>query len=222
MSDNMGNVVGVDGFYGNKSESINELAMALCKAQQAMGFAVKDSSNPFFKSKYADLASVWGACSKPLSENKLSVSQLVNGLSEKGGIILETVLMHESGQWIKSTIEMIPADLKPQTFGSTLTYARRYALSAIVGVIQDDDDGNTASGLTLNSNIQKTSKGNYEKLQIKKTSSEFSFDGDEDEQVRFSCVKCGSVITKAEDSFSIKIFGKSLCRKHQEEARDSK
>lgn len=131
----------------NQSEDIKDLAMALCKAQSEMIFAIKSSENPFYKSKYADLSSVWDVCRSPLTKNGLCVVQQVDGLSQNGEIILNTILMHSSGQWVKSVILMKLIDNKPQTYGSTLTYARRYGLSSLVGVIQDDDDGNQASGI---------------------------------------------------------------------------
>jgi len=107
-------------------------------------FASKDATNPHFKSKYADLASVWEACRGPLTANGLSVSQLpaVDGMR----VTLTTVLMHESGQFISQDLTMTAAANTPQAVGSALTYARRYALASIVGVAQADDDGNAASG----------------------------------------------------------------------------
>lgn len=128
------------------SEFINEISAALAKAQGQIENAIKDSSNPFFKSKYADLTSVWAACRKQLSENGLSVIQSPEESSH--GISVVTMLCHSSGQWIRSKYSM-PCDsskLTPQVIGSAITYARRYALSAMVGIApHDDDDGNEAS-----------------------------------------------------------------------------
>ena len=128
----------------NTSENINELATALSKAQGEITGALKDSANPFFKSKYADLASCWDACRAPLSKNGLS---LVQGMQiDDGHLHLATRLMHSSGQWISSLTPVTPKDDTPQGMGSALTYARRYALTAMVGVAQVDDDANAASG----------------------------------------------------------------------------
>lgn len=125
------------------SETINELATALSKAQGEITGALKDSANPFFKSKYADLASCWDACRGPLSKQGLSV---VQGMDVSDGhLYLITRLLHMSGQWISSTTPVTPKDDTPQGMGSALTYARRYALTAMVGVAQVDDDGNAAS-----------------------------------------------------------------------------
>jgi hypothetical protein len=127
-----------------QSEQINELASALAKAQGKITGALKDSANPFFKSKYADLAACWDSCRLPLSENGLSVIQVP--AADDQGVILTTILAHSSGQWIKSVLRMVPKDGSPQSVGSALTYARRYALAAMVGLAQVDDDGNAASG----------------------------------------------------------------------------
>ena len=125
------------------SEQINELATALAKAQGQIEGAKKDSTNPHFKSSYADLASVWDACRKALSSNGLSVAQ--GAESEDGRVGITTILMHASGQWMRSTLLMRPMKDDPQGIGSCVTYARRYALAAIVGVAPEDDDGNAAS-----------------------------------------------------------------------------
>jgi hypothetical protein len=129
------------------SDSLNELATALSKAQALMEPATKDQSNPFFKSNYADLASVWKACRGPLSANGLSVTQLASTDGPKVTII--TMLLHSSGQYISSELSMQADKITPQGIGSAITYARRYALSAIVGISAEDDDGNSASGLKV-------------------------------------------------------------------------
>lgn len=129
----------------NKSESIKDLAAALSKAQGAMRAAIKDSANPFFKSKYSDLASVIEAIRKPLSENGLAFVQGTD-FDDSCGVIVETMLMHSSGEWISARIKMVPTKNDPQGIGSCVTYAKRYGLQALVGIPSDDDDGNTASG----------------------------------------------------------------------------
>lgn len=121
------------------SENINELATALSKAQGEMTSAKKDSINPHFKSKYADLSSVWDACREPLFKNGLAVIQITR--HKEGKIEVVTMLTHSSGQWIKSFLPVIMTKQDAQGLGSSLTYSRRYALSAIVGVAPDDDDG---------------------------------------------------------------------------------
>lgn len=129
----------------NKSESIKELAAALAKAQGKIKGAVKDSSNPFFKSKYADLASVVEAIRAAFSENGLSYVQTVEP-SDKEEVRVETVIMHSSGEWICCGVLNVPVSkADAQGFGSALTYARRYGLSAATGVAPEDDDGNAAA-----------------------------------------------------------------------------
>ena len=128
-----------------KSESIKELATALSKAQGSFDHAKKDVENGFFKSKYADLASVIDAAKKPLADNGLSVAQVVD-MSEAGDLVLETILMHTSGEFIGGRYPIRPVKTDPQSVGSAITYARRYAFSSITGIAADDDDGNGASG----------------------------------------------------------------------------
>lgn len=122
----------------NQSEHINELATALSKCQGEITPALKDAKNPFFKSKYADLNSVWSVCREPLSKHGLAVIQTID--KDEGGLILITTLVHSSGQWIRSRspIPLLKSD--PQAMGSSITYMRRYNLSAIVGISTDDDD----------------------------------------------------------------------------------
>jgi len=130
-------------YSSEMSDNIGNLALALSKAQGEMSPAIKDAANPYFKSKYADLSSVWEAARKPLSKNELAVIQTTNGDSETVTVI--TTLIHSSGQWVRGTLKMKPVKNDPQGMGSCLTYARRYSLAAIVGVCPDDDDGNAAS-----------------------------------------------------------------------------
>ena len=127
-----------------KSEQINELATALSKAQGVIIPASKDADNPFFKSKYADLASVWEVAREPLSKNGLAIIQLP---SADGNIVtLKTLLTHSSGQFISSDLTMVAKDASPQAIGSCITYLRRYSLSAVVGIASEiDDDGNSAT-----------------------------------------------------------------------------
>jgi hypothetical protein len=127
----------------NKSESIKNLAQALLQFHAKMGKISKDSDNPFFKSKYAGLPTILEGIKEPLKESGLVFIQLPSGSN------LTTILMHgESGEWIESTAELRPVKQDPQALGSAITYMRRYALGAILGLnIDEDDDGNAASGL---------------------------------------------------------------------------
>ena len=127
------------------SNSIAAIAKALVQAQKNMPIVEKSSSNPFFRSKYADLAAIWSAIRKPLTDAGLAISQTIDPSTDTAKV--ETYLIHESGEWIKSILWIKPVKGDPQGMGSALAYARRYALSAIVGVAcaDEDDDGNAAS-----------------------------------------------------------------------------
>jgi hypothetical protein len=130
----------------NKSDSIKELASALNKAQADMSGAKKGSKNPFFKSSYADLNSVVDAVRIPFSENGLSYSQFP--IFRDGFVGVETILMHESGEFMSSELLLPMTKQDPQAAGSAITYARRYSLQAIAGIPAEDDDGNSASQST--------------------------------------------------------------------------
>lgn len=128
----------------NKSESIGNLAKALAAVQGKLKPALKSSDNPFFKSKYADLNAVWDSCRDLLSENGLAVVQ-TNEPADMG-VIVETVLLHESNEWISGQIFLPLAKHDPQGVGSAISYGRRYGLAAMIGIVSDvDDDGNAAS-----------------------------------------------------------------------------
>lgn len=124
-----------------KSEQIDALATSLVKFQSEMVTVAFDKDNPFFKSKYATLSSLVTNSKPHLKTNDLAVSQLLGG---EGGVT--TILMHKSGQYIMDTLTLKPGKDDPQGRGSAITYARRYAYAAILGLVSDeDDDGNAAS-----------------------------------------------------------------------------
>lgn len=126
------------------SEQVDQIATALAKAQGAIKGAVKDSANPFFKSSYADLAAVWEACRGPLSDNGLSVVQMP--YADGNRVTVSTRLLHSSGQWVEEHLTLTAKEDSAQAVGSAITYARRYALAAAVGVAPEDDDGEAAEG----------------------------------------------------------------------------
>jgi len=131
----------------SQSTTIGALAKALAAAQRAMKPAVRNSENPFYKSSYVDLAGAWEACREALSTNGLTVIQTTEdgGGAEGAYAHLVTTLAHESGEWIQGTYPVRPIKNDPQGLGSAMTYARRYALMAIVGLAPEDDDGCAAS-----------------------------------------------------------------------------
>jgi hypothetical protein len=127
-----------------QSPSIAGLCAALVAAQSELRNPLKDSVNPFFKSRYADLATVRDTVVPTLAAHGLAVIQMPSTLN--GQPALTSTLCHKSGEWIRSTMLLYPAKSDPQGIGSALTYARRYALQSITGVAaEEDDDGNAAS-----------------------------------------------------------------------------
>lgn len=127
-----------------QSDNINELALALSKAQAENGTVAKDAKNPFYKNNYATLAQVWETVRPILTSHGLSVVQMPS--HDENGYYVESMLIHSSGQWIKSKTYMKPVKDDPQGIGSLISYARRYALQSLVMVCPDDDDGEAAMG----------------------------------------------------------------------------
>ena len=127
-----------------KSDDISELAKALVMAQMEMENASKSSSNPYFKSKYADLTSVREASMEILNKYGLSILQPMGEGDDK--IRVFTILLHVSGQYIGGVLSMKPVKDGPQEIGSLITYFRRYSWQAIIGLSADDDDGEKAMG----------------------------------------------------------------------------
>ncbi len=144
----------------NKSESITNLAKALVVAQAEIKTAKKDSANPFFKSKYADLSEVIDSVKEPLNKNGISFLQIV---TTEG---VETMLLHTSGEFISGTTPVVVAKQNdPQALGSAITYAKRYGLQAITGLPTEDDDGEKAMNrakqeTTQTTNTRKFTSGN--------------------------------------------------------------
>jgi len=126
------------------SDTRAELAKAMVAAQQSLGLVAKSATNPHFKSKYADLATVLDAVLPALNGAGISLLQAPGGDGE-GNVTLTTTLLHESGEWMESTLTMRPTKSDPQGVGSAITYARRYAALAVAGAAPEDDDGNSAS-----------------------------------------------------------------------------
>lgn len=130
-------------FTFQRSTAFAQFAAALAAAQGEMEGASKDNVNPHFKSRYADLASVWDACRAPLSKNGIAVIQ--PPCAQGPTVTVTTLLAHKSGEYIQSDLTMTAQQNTPQGIGSCITYARRYALQSMVGIAPEDDDGNAAS-----------------------------------------------------------------------------
>ena len=130
------------------SDSIIKLSAALCKAQKNFKTAIKKSKNPYFKSNYANYTEILQCVKEPLNNEGISILQPIKD------DIVETILLHESGEYILSQTRIYNLSNKPQDYGSAITYARRYALSAILSIDSDeDDDGNIANGNNNNNTI---------------------------------------------------------------------
>ena len=128
----------------DQSDSIGSLVKALVNVQGEIKPAKKESENPFFHSKYADLGAVWESCRALLKANGLVVIQTTKVVGTD--VVLVSTLAHVSGEWIKGELLLIPVKRDPQGIGSSISYARRYALAALLGIVSDeDDDGNAAS-----------------------------------------------------------------------------
>lgn len=123
---------------------MKNIATALVKAKKAFSPALKDKTNPAFRSKYADLGACLEAVNDALLENGIALYQETS--EDNMGVTVETVLLHESGESLRSGKLHVPAMKQdPQGYGSALTYARRYSLMAACGIAPEDDDGNAAS-----------------------------------------------------------------------------
>lgn len=125
------------------SDTIKELAGALLAAQKAIKAAIKDSTNPHFRSKYADLSSVIDAVKQPLNDAGIVFTQAVSGA--ENAVAVETMLLHTSGEWMSETLIVPVVRMDAQGVGSAITYGRRYGLQSLCGVPAEDDDGNAAT-----------------------------------------------------------------------------
>ncbi|MFY8018285.1 MAG: ERF family protein [Inhella sp.] len=133
---------------------MDKIASALVKAQKAFAPALKTSTNPHFKSKYADLAACVEAVIDALNTNGIALIQKQH--PNEGGVAVETVFVHESGETLSAGIFTTPAAKQdPQGYGSAMTYARRYSLMAACGIAPEDDDGNAATKTTQEATKRK-------------------------------------------------------------------
>lgn len=135
------------------SDSLVKIAPAIVKAQLKMGNAVKDSNNPFFKSKYADLNAVREAVLPAFNEYGISVLQPT--VFHEGKKFVQTILIHESGEYFSGLTEILSAkELNAQEQGSGISYARRYGLQSLANVGAEDDDGNAAAGKKAEASVR--------------------------------------------------------------------
>lgn len=150
----------------NKSESIKNIAKALAAFQNEVKNPANTAENPYFKSKYAPLNEILNDVRPLLAKHGLSVIQSTGG--DGNNIVITTLIMHESGEWIESEPLVLESDTKKgiskvQAAGSAITYGRRYALSAMLGISSEDDtDGNEneARSIKQQSSKQQNEKNN--------------------------------------------------------------
>ena len=121
----------------------SNIAAALAKAQAEMGKAIKESTNPAFRSKYADLGNVMDACLPALNKHNIAVIQPI--VSDMDGRFVKTILIHESGETLECAVPLIVGKNDMQGLGSAITYGRRYGLMSMAGIAPEDDDGNAAA-----------------------------------------------------------------------------
>lgn len=145
----------------NRSENIAKLALALNNAQKKIGAAKKDSNNPFFKSKYADLAAVMEACKDALNSEGISVLQPVTYTAD-GKHAVETILLHSSGEFISNSMALELKNITMQDLGSAISYARRYGLKSMVFIPDSDDDAETTMGRAKPAAANVTSEAKQE------------------------------------------------------------
>jgi hypothetical protein len=142
------------------SEQINEIAAALAKAQAVMVTASKDSTNPHFRSKYADLASVRDAC-RPLADCGIAIVQGCRSERLPDGLmaVVDTKFVHTSGQWVGDELAVPVSKVDAQGLASAMTYARRIGLAGLAGIAPADDDGGAAVGRAAQEEPKVAPKG---------------------------------------------------------------
>lgn len=183
------------------SQSIINIAPALLKAQKEIGSAKKGSVNPFFHSNYASLGDVMEACKDILNENGITVLQPIGTL--ENGVYVETVLLHESGEWISDAMKIAPkSETNPQDQGSAISYARRYSLQSMVFIPAEDDDAEKATSRPVQVSQQAPAKTVYAtSKQVGMIASLLTKKGQRDEDLKFKYqVKSKNDLTLAQAS----------------------
>lgn len=177
------------------SESILKITPAFLNAQKKIESVVKDQSNPFFKSKYADLSAVIEACKEKLNAEGIAILQPIDGMT------VETILVHTSGEWYSSSTPIVSKEQNnPQALGSAITYAKRYGLQSMVLLPAEDDDGNRASGNDTVASTMQTAVPSTAKV-----------------ETFYACSQCDDKrVPEAVKSYSMSKWGKIVCYKCQQ------
>ena len=168
----------------NRSDSIVNLAKALLKFNEDVTIIAKDSKNPHFKNTYASLSAILSTINGPLSDHGIVLMQCPG--EGVDCVSLTTTIMHaESGEFIESTFSMVPVKKDPQGIGSCISYMRRYAITSILRLNVDDDDGNLATGAGQSAQAQQKSTKLGETAQSIKQMMELAESMDELKGLRF-------------------------------------
>lgn len=175
----------------NCSPNISKISTALLLAQKEISGAKKGATNPFFKMKYSDLGAVMEACKDAFNNHGITVLQPI--IFNEGSNILKTILLHESGEFIESSMKVSCKNPdNPQEMGSAITYAKRYALQAIAFIPSEDDDGEVAT---------KPSRPVAEPVKTNPIPTGLTL----------KCEDCGKSVPEKSASFSKSRFGKEAC-----------
>lgn len=177
----------------NKSETIGALVAALCKAREEFKPILKTATNPYFNRKYATLDVILEAVSVPLAKNGLTALQTPEGDAPMEE--LTTILAHSSGEWVSSSYGLHATKQDPQSLGSAITYARRYALAAILGVAAESDD-DAAAATQGKAQAKEAPKQGHLKTAVERVESVLGKSNDAPESDTFStglpaCKTCG-------------------------------
>lgn len=200
-----------------KSQTIGKLAAALAKAQGEIKGALKNANNPFFKSDYTDLQGVWDVARKPLADNELSIVQMPEEMSlipesRMYKLQISTALLHSSGEYIISTLTIPVSKADAQGIGSVITYGRRYALAAMVGIYQADDDANAACETTAPDKATTVRENKKVNSQLSRSQHVPSKNNNGPKV----CADCGAALTGAQAAISEHKYQRPLCNACQE------
>jgi hypothetical protein len=196
-------------------EPLDQLAAAMIAVQSEIKPAPESGRNPHLKTRYSTLEDIWSVCRGPLARHGLTVIQAPQG-AEEGWLSLETILLHKSGQRISSVIRVPVGKHDIQAFGGALTYARRYALAAMIGVTSgEDDDGESAKGLPAQQPPERQSgpeaRPEAESRSDRQAARVGAPDATAGQSLICTGAECGKSLTKGQHDVSVRAFGKPLC-----------
>jgi hypothetical protein len=190
----------------HRSAELQELFTALAKAQAEMQTAELSATNPFFKTRYADLAAIVRASRPALTKHGLSIIQQIL-THDDGHTLLHTMLCHNSGQWVESRVRIVPPKNDVQSMGSYITYLRRYSIAALCGIVSsDDDDGEIAMAPT---------RTPYTKTNASKYLSSEAISAQQLQELETELAQHGDIITLIKDGLKIPTLADMPKEKYQ-------